>query len=309
MIAFLSGKIISVIDGQIILKIPSGIGYLVNVYSEYLVNENLEIFIWQTENGLFGFETFLQRNWAESLGNLDIKVSTAAEIVWKMGGNKISQALIYRDSGFFENFQINPKTINKIFQVFGSDTQEDVKENGKESFEESQKAVKTKKEIGKNNLKNLKNVPKTQERNEKNSAEISTETLAKSPTESSIWQKVTPKNIPEISNSAYSESISKNPVLPTFKNVFVSNSKKTTNVQNKAIINHSANFGKNSQSGILSVDFTQKMTTLGHGRGDIVSSITMLKSQNSWENVSLENLVEKAEKLLKNAKIKNEKLF
>jgi hypothetical protein len=50
------------------------------------------------------------------------------------------------------------------------------------------------------------------------------------------------------------------------------------------------------------------MTNLGHSRGDIVSSITMLKGQNYWENLSLENLVQKAEKLLKSVTVKNEKL-
>lgn len=288
MIAFLSGKIISVGDGQIVLKIPSGVGYLINTWSEFLVNENLEFFIWQSENKLFGFETFLQRNWAESLASLAVSPEIAAEIVWKMGENKISQALIYGDSSFFEKFQVPTKTISKIFQVFGNsnvDSKTDSKTDSK--IETSKETTKNKTTKSSNLKENSKNKDKTKlfgAKIENDNKKIN-----------SIWQKVNQKTV----------EIPKNPVKLN-QNNFDSKSFSPTS---KILVNHSANFGKNKNSGILSVDFTQQMTVLGYSRGDIVSSITMLKSQNSWENINLENLVEKAEKLLKNAKIKNEKLI
>ena len=284
MIAFLSGKIISVGDGQIVLKIPSGVGYLINTWSEFLVNENLEFFIWQSENKLFGFETFLQRNWAESLASLAVSPEIAAEIVWKMGENKISQALIYGDSSFFEKFQVPTKTISKIFQVFGNSNVDSMTNSKIETAKEAIKSKTTK-------SSNLKENSKNKDKNKLFGAKIEDDNKKID----SIWQKVNQKTVEIPKNSVKSN-----------QNNFGSKSFSPTS---KIVVNHSANFGKNKNSGILSVDFTQQMTMLGYSRGDIVSSITMLKSQNYWENTNLENLVEKAEKLLKNAKIKNEKLI
>jgi Holliday junction resolvasome RuvABC DNA-binding subunit len=256
MIAHLSGKIISATEGQIILKIPSGVGYLVRVDENFLVNENLEVFVWQNGENLYGFRTFLERNWAESLASLGIEADISCQLVWKMGEQKISQALIYHDLAFFESFGIATKVITKMFKLLNGDKSED-KSDGKTKNKTTEKSILSTKTENKTKLE-TKSDTKTETEKEIDS----------------IWNKV---GTPDKKSQSWGE---KPAHLAIHK----------------------------GQSGILSVDFTQEMTNLGHSRGDIVSSITMLKGQNYWENVSLENLVQKAEKLLKSVKVKNEKL-
>jgi Holliday junction resolvasome RuvABC DNA-binding subunit len=74
MIAFLSGRVVGKIEDKIILRLPSGVGYILNVapFRNYMVNENLEIFVYETfskdaKSELYGFDTLEDRKWLEKL--------------------------------------------------------------------------------------------------------------------------------------------------------------------------------------------------------------------------------------------------
>ncbi len=51
MIAYLSGKVVASFTGQIILKLPSGVGYLVQVppTRTFMVNESIDLFILEVQ--------------------------------------------------------------------------------------------------------------------------------------------------------------------------------------------------------------------------------------------------------------------
>lgn len=116
MIAYLSGKIVLVLENQIIVKIPSGVGYLVNISGEFLVNENVELFIWQNGADCWGFYSWSDRNWAENLTLLGVEINISCNLVWQNGEKKLSQEAIYGNGEIFEKAGINSKIIGKIIR-------------------------------------------------------------------------------------------------------------------------------------------------------------------------------------------------
>ncbi len=122
MIAYLSGKILAKINSQIIIKTPSGIGYIVSIspQRQYMTNDNVEIFTLeiQRENkaDLFGFESIEERSWMEKL----LKVSgvgpkSAATIIYSLGINNIVEAINKNDAKPFAEVKgLGAKTAKKI---------------------------------------------------------------------------------------------------------------------------------------------------------------------------------------------------
>jgi Holliday junction DNA helicase RuvA len=138
MIAFLSGKVIAYTDGRVILKIPSGEGYILSVpsHKNYLQNENLEFFVLAItrENGteLFGFENLEDRNWAEKLTKVSgIGAKTATQIVYQLGVNKIQSAIVRGDpEPLIEVKGLGVKSAKKIvLELKGSTTDLSLMEN------------------------------------------------------------------------------------------------------------------------------------------------------------------------------------
>jgi holliday junction DNA helicase RuvA len=101
MIGFLSGKVIGKINSRIILRLPGGVGYVVNIspLRQYLVNENVDLFVHQSfskdgQSELFGFDSIDDRNWVEKLTKVSgIGNKSAANIIYYLGSNKVSEAI------------------------------------------------------------------------------------------------------------------------------------------------------------------------------------------------------------------------
>ena len=105
MIAYISGKIIDRISGQIIIKTTSGLGYLVSVNpnKRYMVNENIELFTLhiqrEDEVRLMGFDSIMEREWVENLLKVNgVGPKAAANIVYTLGWNGIKEAIEQKDT-------------------------------------------------------------------------------------------------------------------------------------------------------------------------------------------------------------------
>lgn len=122
MLAYLSGKIIYTQPGSIIVKLPAGIGYLVNVSTEknFMVNENVELFLYEVKredkNELYGFGSPEEKNWYEKLLKVaGVGPKSAASIVFSLGINKIAEALRIGDPKVFSRVKgLGAKTAKKI---------------------------------------------------------------------------------------------------------------------------------------------------------------------------------------------------
>ena len=122
MIAYLSGKIIGNIENQVILKVPSGVGYLLNIshLKAYMVNEHQDFFVWEVtrenKNDLYAFSNLEDRAWAEKLTKVDgVGPKAAATIVYTLGYQKIIEAIAGAEPEVFNEVKgIGVKTSKKI---------------------------------------------------------------------------------------------------------------------------------------------------------------------------------------------------
>jgi Holliday junction DNA helicase RuvA len=122
MLAYLSGKIVSAERNQVIIKIPAGMGYLVNVsyQKHYMQNENVELFLLQVKredrDELFGFDNIDEKDWCEKLMKVSgVGPRTAASVVFSLGSNRIIDALRIGDpKPFLEVKGLGSKTAKKI---------------------------------------------------------------------------------------------------------------------------------------------------------------------------------------------------
>ena len=122
MIGYLSGKVVAKISTQIIVKTPSGVGYLVHVNptANFMTNENVEIYIFEVRRDdkaeLFGFTSRKDREWINTL----LKVSgvgpkMAANIIYILGWKRIDEAVQGEDVETFSNLKgLGVKTAKKI---------------------------------------------------------------------------------------------------------------------------------------------------------------------------------------------------
>lgn len=104
MIAFLSGKVVAVFANYIILRLPSGVGYLVQVSPAraFMVNESVDLFILEVFRDnrpeLFGFSELKEREWVEKLLKVDgVGPKTAATVVYVLGWEGLAQAIKNND--------------------------------------------------------------------------------------------------------------------------------------------------------------------------------------------------------------------
>lgn len=139
MIGLLSGKIAARLEDKIILKTPNGIGYLVNVspYKQYLVNENIDLYILQVfrdkyVDELFGFEDIKDREWVEKLTKVNgVGSKTSANIAFTLGWEKIMAAINQGDHKVFSDIKgLGLKTAKKIVLELKGDIEDlDLREN------------------------------------------------------------------------------------------------------------------------------------------------------------------------------------
>jgi len=122
MIAFLSGKIIAIFNNQIILRLPSGIGYLVQISPKqnFLLNETVELFVLEVhkenKREFFGFTNLQDREWVEKLLKVDgVGPKIAAQIVYFLGHEGLLQAIQNSDIKALTQVKgLGQKTAKKI---------------------------------------------------------------------------------------------------------------------------------------------------------------------------------------------------
>ena len=131
MLVYINGRIIAKIENQIIVKIPSGLGYLINISSnnQYMINENVEIFLFEvlreTKVELFGFKNLDERNWCEKLMKVSgVGPKSAATIIYDLGIEKIKEAIQTSEPKIFSSVKgLGLKTAKKIvLELKGSQT-------------------------------------------------------------------------------------------------------------------------------------------------------------------------------------------
>ena len=129
MLAYISGRVVYINNGEMIIKTPSGIGYLVfvNAGKRYMVNENVDLFLYQSiredASILFGFDTVDDRIWLEKL----LKVSgvgpkMAATIIHSIGWSSLAECIRFADADKLSSVKgLGAKTAKKIIlEIQGS---------------------------------------------------------------------------------------------------------------------------------------------------------------------------------------------
>jgi len=122
MIAFLSGKIIAIFNNQIIVRLPSGIGYLVQISPKQnlMLNETVELFVLEVhkenKREFFGFTNLQDREWVEKLLKVDgVGPKIAAQIVYFLGHEGLLQAIQNSDIKALTQVKgLGQKTAKKI---------------------------------------------------------------------------------------------------------------------------------------------------------------------------------------------------
>ncbi|NJS41225.1 hypothetical protein HC766_02475 [Candidatus Gracilibacteria bacterium] len=72
MIGYIIGKTGNTIDNKLLIKLPSGLGYLININPNdfYQQNDTIELFIYEARKedkiDLYGFQTIKEREWMEN---------------------------------------------------------------------------------------------------------------------------------------------------------------------------------------------------------------------------------------------------
>jgi holliday junction DNA helicase RuvA len=126
MLAYISGKIVHRSGDNLVIKTASGLGYLVQVAanSNFLVNENIELFLYNSVNRenqqeLFGFEDFSLREWMIKLIQVPgVGPKMGATIVFALG-NKIGQILRQGELEALQEIKgLGAKTAKKILLEF-----------------------------------------------------------------------------------------------------------------------------------------------------------------------------------------------
>lgn len=126
MLAFISGRIVHRSGDNLVVRTASGLGYLVQVStnSNFLINENVELFLYNSVNRenqqeLFGFEDFSLREWMIKLIQVPgVGPKMGATIVFALG-NKIGQILRQGELEALQEIKgLGAKTAKKILLEF-----------------------------------------------------------------------------------------------------------------------------------------------------------------------------------------------
>jgi len=121
MLIYLTGKIVAVVPDQIIVKLPNGVGYLIDVRprSRYIVNENVDLYIVQNGESMIALDTLDERLWVDKLIKIGVDTLVAIDLIRSLGAKKLNQALADRDNQALQDL-IPIKLITKLFKTYGS---------------------------------------------------------------------------------------------------------------------------------------------------------------------------------------------
>jgi holliday junction DNA helicase RuvA len=122
MIAYISGRIIGFLAGNLIIKTTSGLGYQVHVNpnKRHMVNENIEFYILhicrEDTQELYGFDQIEDREWVETLMKVNgIGPKMAATMIYTMGVYNIKINLEKKDiEAFCQIKGLGRKTAQKL---------------------------------------------------------------------------------------------------------------------------------------------------------------------------------------------------
>jgi holliday junction DNA helicase RuvA len=122
MIGFISGKIVGFLNDKIIMRLPSGLGYIITVDPtiELILNENIELFALEVQRDagseLFGFKDIEQRVWVEKLIDVDgVGPKSATNLIYTLGVSRIRNAIGEQDDLTLAEVKgISAKTAKKI---------------------------------------------------------------------------------------------------------------------------------------------------------------------------------------------------
>lgn len=122
MIAYLSGKVAGFLEQKVIVKLPTGLGYLVTVSGNerLMVNDSVEMYVLhitrEDSEELFGFGDINDRQWVEKLLKVNgIGPKVAAKIIYTLGWSTLQRAIITEDFKTIGSVKgLGPKTAKKI---------------------------------------------------------------------------------------------------------------------------------------------------------------------------------------------------
>jgi Holliday junction resolvasome RuvABC DNA-binding subunit len=120
MFIYLSGKIIYSEFGEIIIKLPTGTGYLLKISpaSKLNVNENVEFYVLTADDEIYGFQSIEEWKVAYQIYSGGIAVKLAAEIIFELGLEKLHRALVTQDEALLNQISgLGTKSISKILQL------------------------------------------------------------------------------------------------------------------------------------------------------------------------------------------------
>jgi len=122
MIGYITGKTGTTIDGKLLLKLPSGLGYLINISPNdfYQQNDTIELYIYEARKedrlDLYGFRTIKEREWMEKLlkvGGVGPKM--AALIIYQLGSKQLLETINAKDADELKQVKgLGAKTAKKI---------------------------------------------------------------------------------------------------------------------------------------------------------------------------------------------------
>ncbi|NJK70932.1 hypothetical protein HC864_04870 [Candidatus Gracilibacteria bacterium] len=122
MIGYIIGKTGNTIDNKLLIKLPSGLGYLININPNdfYQQNDTIELFIYEARKedkiDLYGFQTIKEREWMEKLlkvGGVGPKM--AALIIYQLGSKRLLETINAKDTDELKQVKgLGAKTAKKI---------------------------------------------------------------------------------------------------------------------------------------------------------------------------------------------------
>lgn len=121
MLIYLTGKVVAVIGNQVVVKLPNGVGYLIEVksHSRLIVNENVDLYVVQSGDTMLALDTLEERLWADKLIKVGMEPTDAVELIRNLGSKKLGQSVADRDSAALQD-SIPAKLITKLFKFYGS---------------------------------------------------------------------------------------------------------------------------------------------------------------------------------------------
>lgn len=120
MLIYLSGKIIYVQEDQIVLKLPNGQGYWINIGPDWKLNlnENLDLYIINVENRTFGFRTIEERLLTDKLVDGGLELEVAIDVIQKVAIDVIQKAIINKDESKLKKIEhLSSTNIAKILEI------------------------------------------------------------------------------------------------------------------------------------------------------------------------------------------------